>query len=598
MGYRERYNARWRDDLSDLQIELAIIRKGGSYQNGERGIAGRGLPYHYEAVRKLLWPWLDDHRWNRLCRDEILKNKITVLMGPKSSGKTHTAAWVGLVSYYASPNDTCVLVSSTDLRGLELRVWGEIKMLHESALENYGEELPGFLIDSKHCIATDDVKDKEIARDLRKGIIGIPCVQNGKYVGLGKYAGIKQKNVFLIADEAQFMGTGFLSAFANLDGNENFKAAVLGNPNDPLDPLGRAAEPKDGWDSHLQPEKTDVWDTKFMDGRCVNLVGTDSPNFDFPESEPTRFKYLISREKIASVVSFFGKDSLEYYSQCIGVMKVGQLSRRVITPTLCKKYGALDDVVWKGTSLIRIGCLDASYGGDRCVIRHLDFGSDIDGKQVLSFSPCVIIPVRIAGDKLPEEQIAEFCRDYCLRHGILPENFFYDSTGRGTLGTSFARAWSANVNPVEFGGRPTERPVSLDLMITDPKTGIRRLKLCSEHYVKFVTELWFAVRYAIEASQIRNLGQDVVEEGSMREYDRVNENKIEIETKADMKERVGRSPDLFDCTVIGVEGARRRGFVISKLTNEQYDEPKNSWFWELQKKNLKARERFALNHSA
>lgn len=79
------------------------------------------------------------------------------------------------------------------------------------------------------------------------GIAVHNCVQGGKYVGLGKYAGIKQKRMRLIADEAQFMGLTFLSAFANLDKNPDFRAIVLGNPNDILDPLGKAAEPLDGW---------------------------------------------------------------------------------------------------------------------------------------------------------------------------------------------------------------------------------------------------------------------------------------------------------------------------------------------------------------
>ena len=161
--------------------------------------------------------------------------------------------------------------------------------------------------------------------------------------------GIKQKRMRLIADEAQQMGGSFLSAFANLDGNEDFRAIILGNPNEPTDPLGKAAEPKDGWTNHMAPTKTEVWETKFMNGRCVNLVGTDSPNFDFPSDEPTRFKYLISAEKIANTLSFFPKDSVEYYSNCVGVMKVGILSRRVITKDMCFQFDA-----FKGPRLGRL----------------------------------------------------------------------------------------------------------------------------------------------------------------------------------------------------------------------------------------------------
>jgi len=300
-----KYNAWWPFDATDLAIEMACIQQGGIWWKDGRE-CGSGLEHHYNALRDILWPHLDNHRWVQLCLEETTRSKVTVLMGAGSTGKTHFAAWWGLIDYYCFPEHTCILVSSTDLRGLELRVWGEIKSLHDFATSRF--DLPGHLIESKHAISTDIIDEGSI-RDLRKGIIGIPCVQNGRFVGLGKYLGIKQRRMRLIADEAQFMGAGFLNAFANLDKNADFKAIVLGNPNDILDPLGRAAEPKDGWGSHMEPEKTAVWDTRFMNGRCVNLVGTDSPNFDDPEGTPARYPYLISREKIANTKAFFGEES-------------------------------------------------------------------------------------------------------------------------------------------------------------------------------------------------------------------------------------------------------------------------------------------------
>lgn len=559
-----KYGLRWESDTDELQVEMHCIQKGGKWKQDGMWL-GLGLSHHFERMRNLIWPHLDSHRWHTLTRDEVLKNKVTVLMGPKSSGKTHCPAWLYLCEYWCFPNETCVLVSSTDVRGLELRVWGEIKDLHRQGQEKY-EYLAGHLIDSKHCITTDNIEEDN-ARDLRKGIIGIPCIQNGKFIGLGKYCGIKQKRMRLIADEAQFMGGSFLSAFSNLDGNEDFRAVVLGNPSDILDPLGKAAEPKDGWGSHLEPTKTDVWDTRFMNGRCVNLVGTDSPNFDYPESEPTKYKYLISREKIANTLSFFPKDSVEYYSQCVGVMKIGMMEKRVITRDMCRKYKALEDVIWSGKSRLRIAALDAAYGGDRCVLGWGEFGEDNQGQTILKLHPPVIVPVVVTSDRLPEEQIAEYCKQYCESNGIDPENFYHDSTGRGSLGTALARAWSNRANPVEFGGNPTDRPVSLDMSVTDSKTNQRRLVLCSEYYSKFVTELWFSVRYVIEGGQMRGLSEDVMDEGCIREWRRTKNNKLELETKSEMKERTSRSPDLFDQLSILVEGARRRGFQIRKLAN-------------------------------
>jgi hypothetical protein len=394
--------------------------------------------------------------------------------------------------------------------------------------------------------------------------------------------GIKQKNVILVADEAQFMGPSFLSAFANLNKNEVFKAIVLGNPVDLLDPLGKAAEPKDGWSSYMDPQKTVTWDTRFMNGRCVNLIGTDSPNFDFPENQPARYKYLISREKIAATLSFWPQDSIEYYSQCVGTMRVGVMARRVLSRDLCRQFNASDKLLWDGP-VTKIGGLDAAYGGDRAMCGHVEFGRCTDGKVRLLVSDPVIVPV-VVTNKDPmdaEMQIARYVKKYCEDMGVSPENFFHDSTGRGSLGTALAREWSSLCVPVEFGGSPSKRPVTADTFIKDPQTGVKRLKLADEHYRKFVTELWFAVRYTVEADQMRGMPEEIIDEFCMREWRRVAGDRIELEAKAEMKERTGRSPDLADWLSICLEGSRRHGFIISRLGRDQRPSDSTQWLTDM-----------------
>lgn len=571
-----KYDLDWGANSNEVKIEMELIRNGGRL-TVQGKTYGKGIAHHYEELRHLLWPRLDDHRWHRLCRDEILNNKVTVLMGPGSSGKTHEASWIYLIEYLCFPNETCVLVSSTDMRGLRLRVWGEITMLWQEAVEKY-DFLPGHLLDSRIAITTDEMVDGDYSdrkvRDMRKGIVGIPTVQSGKFVGLGKWIGIKQKRLRLIADEAAAMGSSFLSAFANLNKNEDFRAVIIGNPADPLDPLGKAAEPLDGWSGHLEPKKTEVWKTRFMGGTCVNLIGTDSPNFDFPQNQPTRYKYLISREKINDTLSFFPKDSFEYYSQCVGCMKVGTLDDRIITRDLCRNFDALESVIWKGTERIKVCALDAAYGGDRAVCGHIEFGEAVNGHIIIEFRTPQIVPVVVNSATSPEEQLAVWVRDYCERNEIVPANFFHDSTGRGGLGTAIARVWSSECTPVEFGGAASDRPVSLDLYTYDIETQSKRLAKCSEHYDRLVSELWYQFRYAIESRQIRSLPEEVMDELCMRKWERVHRNnKISVETKQKMKERIGRSPDLGDWACLCLEGARRMGFMIEKFkgTGQEMD---------------------------
>ncbi len=577
-----KYGQDWHG-ASEVDIELFMVKHKGVY-----GASSKGHQFHYQRACKLLWPELDSHRWSDLAAKELTRpnHKITSFMGPGSTAKTHEAAKWGLVEYFADPENTCVLVSSTDIRGLKLRIWGEISDLWQKAINRH-PHLAGHMLESRIAITTDALEDGELndrqVRDMRKAICGIPCIQDKKYVGLAKYHGIKQARMRLVGDELALMGGAFLKSIANLNNNADFQAVVCFNPNDPLDPGGQVAEPVDGWQSHMEPEKTEVWDTRFMNGRCINYVGTDSPNFDDP-NQPNKYPYLIGPKKIAELISAFGKDSFEYYSQGVGVMKVGQLSKRVVTRDLCRKNHALDAPEWKGPNRTRIYALDAAYGGDRCVGGWGEFGLDPDGKMILCLNRPNIIHIKT--DDEPENIIARAVKDQCDVADIQPENMFHDSTGRGRLGTALSRIWSPNTNPIEFGGPATQRPSSKDIYLTDPITRERRLKRCDEAYDRFVTELWWSVAYTIEGGQMRGLPEDVMDELCMRMWYLKSRDRKAVEPKSGtatnpgMKERTGRSPDLGDWCAIVLEGARQRGFEIARLGSGKTYTEGLSWLTE------------------
>lgn len=237
--------------------------------------------------------------------------------------------------------------------------------------------------------------------------------------------------------------------------------------------------------------------------------------------------------------------------------------------------------------------MDAAYsavGGDRCVFGELRFGNaqdeNGDWKQMMALVDLVVVPVSGKVDESPEDQIAHWTMNACDERGILPQNFFYDGTGRSSLTSAFARLWSPHVVPIEFGGKPSERMVSRQIRTE-----------CHKYYSKFVTELWWSVRLIIEAGQFRGLTPDVMAEGSMREWGFVSGNRIEVETKDKMKVRVGRSPDLFDALVAGVEGARRRGFIIENLATKA--NPQGSlWIRNLVDKTKKFRKSYELSYSS
>ena len=569
------YNRNW--DLSKFDramIENFCIQQTDAWRNA----AGTTLVQHYKSLFRLYWPEDDEHRWEDSILDAILANQFTTIMGCAASTKTTTAAKFALCLYGAFPRGTSILISSTDMRGLELRVFGRIKELIGRAKELF-EWFPGYVIDSKKMVCTDNLDVEEI-RDMRHGIICIPCLSSsGSFVGLGRYIGIHNERVIFIGDEFQLMQLSLIEAIPNLLNNKVFKAVFLGNPLAQGDPLDYVSEPRDGWASVGIPKKTIAWPTRYMKGVCLNLPGLDSPNFDYSEDQPDKFPYMVGRRKVEQIKESYGEESQQFCSQILGVRIAGLNARKVVTREICDKCGAFDKPVWDDATRTLIYSVDAAYGnigGDRCMRMICEFGKDSTGKQIFNVVSYRVVPVSALSPTPPDDQIAEFSKMECEQNGIPPENVFFD--GRTLLAAAFARIWSTKINPVDFGGPVTSRPVAAEMMI-DTDTGQKRLKRCDEHYSKFVTELWFSVLYTIQSGQFRGMTEDILQDGAPREWKTTHGNKVEIESKVDTKKRTGKSPDIFDALVTAVEGARRLGFIITKLggNNEKNSAP-SKWF--------------------
>src|SRR5687768_17142132 len=124
------YGLKWPEGATQLNREMYMIQQGGTHTKKDGSICGHGLSYHFEQMRRIIWPELDGdregQRWHKLCRETLLSSPVCAFLGPASTAKTHEASWLFLCDWMCFPKDTCVLVSSTDMRGLRLRVWGEM----------------------------------------------------------------------------------------------------------------------------------------------------------------------------------------------------------------------------------------------------------------------------------------------------------------------------------------------------------------------------------------------------------------------------------------------------------------------------------------
>lgn len=586
------YGLLW-DRLADpLDIEFEMCRRGGRWRMKSGEMAGNGLFWHWKRAQELMWPEKVWHRWNILELECFLEYRFVGEGGSAASGKSNSAGTNMLMDWYLYPGCTTVIVSSTTRESLEMRGWGEIKRFHKLAKRRY-DWLPGNLIEGRQRIVNDERSESIEGRDFRNGIVAVACKKGDTYIGLGEYVGIHNKRVRLLAEECQFLPRAFVDAISNLNKCQDFKLLGLGNFKDISDSLGLICEPAaelGGWDGGIdQVGKTKTWKTRFPNGICIQLPGSDCPNMDAPIGDPIPFPFLITREQMEVDAAYYGRDSLMFTMMDDARMPRGQSTRRVITRQMCLKFGAMEEPVWMGEKRTRIGFMDAAYGGvggDRCVFGELQFGPDVDGHEIIALIDTAIVPVSVKEVQLPEDQIVDWVKLECTRRNIPPENFFFDSTGRGSLMNAFGRLWSANVNGVEFGGRPSDRKVSEEIDIP-----------CDEYYSKFVSELWYSVRYCIECKQFRGMTEEVMREGIMREWGHVAGNKIEVEPKDKMKLKLGRSPDLFDALVAGVEGARRRGFLIQRLKNDRPQQGLPEWKKQLYDRVSALRGRHKLNYS-
>jgi hypothetical protein len=291
-------------------------------------------------------------------------------------------------------------------------------------------------------------------------------------------------------------------------------------------------------------------------------------------------------------------------------MPRGQGTNRIITRQRCLRGHALEEPLWLNQDRIYITALDAAYravGGDRCVLMRLAFGLESapiseksiaeafitqDGagperRTILALLDTLIVPIKAGDFGDPEDQIVAFVKKQHEAWGIPAANHFFDAGMRTVLVSRYGQLWSTDVNTVDFGGKPTERRVSYDIDVSS-----------RDYYQNFVTERWYAAGLAIDAGQVRGMNEDLVLEGCAREYMRIGSNKIQAEPKKDMKEKTGKSPDLFDTFVLGVEGARQKGFVIRRLGDPDLQETDNKWKRELLRKAGEARKSHQLNYSA
>lgn len=160
-----------------------MVRSGGYKQIGS-GVYGNGLHHHFREAMKSLMPAFQWHEWSELLVKAFVENDEIGIAGPASGGKTYTMAACAYVFIQCFPQDTTIIISTTTVQALQLRIWGAIKEIHNKARE-IRPWLPGTMLESKCCLVFE--KNADEMRDHRDAIIGVAARVGGVWVGISNY---------------------------------------------------------------------------------------------------------------------------------------------------------------------------------------------------------------------------------------------------------------------------------------------------------------------------------------------------------------------------------------------------------------------------
>lgn len=551
-GYREKYGKLWPPEgnrpASDLQIEFKIFRNR---------ITGSKCPGPIEAFWKIvdvIWnhpkspkqflrtPWAD-----KMVR-EAIKRKFLGVAGCASSGKSEFGAIWAIVNFFASPNDTKVLLTSTSLKDSRQRIWGSVEEYWQAAAITFGGEsnLPGELVSASGIIRrrTGDQKSD------RQGLALIAGEKSKAKESIGKIIGFKGARVILIADELPELSEALINAAeANLYSNPDFQMIGIGNPNSYYDPFGVFCQPKTGWGSIN--EDSEEWETEI--GYCIRFDGERSPNI---LAGKTIYPWMLTEEKLARYRERLGEKSLRYYRMVRGFWCPTGAVDSIYTEADIVAYRGAERAIWMEEPTMVAG-FDPGYtnGGDRSVLYFGKFGVSKDQLNTLEWTEFVELNEDVGEkDESRTQQIIQKLIAECKARQVHPRNLAIDGTGAGKPFCDAVRMmWSGDFLEVNFGGSASDSPASS----TDPRPA-------NEVYLNSVSEIWFSGSEYLRSNQLRGIAPALARELTARTYETKARGKVQVEPKVKMKLRTNKSPDIADSALLALHLCRRRLGMASK----------------------------------
>lgn len=459
------------------------------------------------------------------------------------------AMW-GIVNFICAPFHTLVAVVSTSLGEARRRIWGSCRAYWQAR-----PGLPGKLVDSLGMIRFWDGTDLPSSQGSDKQAIHLVAGERKRErEAVAKLMGMKNWRVILIADEHSELSPAINeAAYGNLASNIHFQFIGIANPASYYDAFGEFTEPKSGWTSIHQ--ESEEWQTKY--GHCIRFDGTKSPNILLGED---KYPWMITHEKLKAYEERLGPNSASFWRMVRGFWCPVGTEGTVFTESEIVAYGGskgvgiADDVAWAGAPT-NFSCLDPSFtnGGDDTVAYFGRYGMTTGGKNILLLTEQHVLQEDLRmKDKPRSHQIVDQWKALCFEREVAPANAGYDATGGGIpFGDVVATVWSNKVRGIQFGGKATDRPMSEN----DDTPANKR---CANR----VTEIWHAGAAMLRNGQLRGVTNTLAR--GLCERRVVNSKRdgniiLQVESKREMKQRLGRSPDAEDAALMLVDMVRERG---------------------------------------
>ena len=558
MGTKKKYGRDWPLEAHDIAIELRCYRDDWKETDG-----GLGKHRHFVNAFRLMWPSFKWHEWMEMLTEAWCSERVVTVIGHTRATKTYGAARLVYLDYCADPLNTWASVTTVTFDGLRSRMWSDLM----AGIGSTSMPCPFEIRSNSGEMRVFPSKDPSLtkAQNAERQKMQIEGFATSKTKdSAGRIQGKHAPRRRLILDEAQELPDAIYSAEVNAMSAKDFISVRLANPVDKLSVFGvQCCEPEGGWHSI---HDTDLyWRTKgghlvlHFDGlQCHNMRVKEMHEAGVltkRQYEDKLLPFMIQPDYIEEIRAAKGEASLEWWKYVRGFFPPDGVVGKVFPEVVIER---MKQTVEYDFEPVRCAVLDPAFEFDDCVLHTFTYGKMRDGRHGVQWLKTYVIKTKLGKQYDPKDyQIAYQVMALCKDQRILPENFIQDCTGngRGVLAI-LQKEWDSKVQGCSFAGAPSDRPVTVNDQTP-----------CTKLYKYFVDELWFRASewgMAGLVGGVQNLDHLTLQDLGQRRYE-LQGDKKRLQTKAEVKKELGRSPDYGDAFVLAAELLARKGIYADGI---------------------------------